>query len=157
LDYLSRAGTGTGGRTEEFGLMLQNLAAVTANYRKAGIQLFVVAYLVRSPGEVAGVRAAPGCRCGCRVAPNRLPAWNRSLSTSTSARSVPANAVGDTSRSISSTAGGPRTGSAWSAARWAGCWHGRWKAAAISGLVATGPAMMKNSQLAATSARSSGR
>ena len=60
MDYLSRAGTGTGGRTEEFGLMLQNLAAVTANYRRAGIQLFVVAYLVRSPGEVAGVPTAPG-------------------------------------------------------------------------------------------------
>jgi hypothetical protein len=60
LDYLSWAGTGTGDRTEEFGLMLQNLAAVTANYRRAGIRLYVLAYFVRSPAEVAGVRKALG-------------------------------------------------------------------------------------------------
>jgi hypothetical protein len=40
--------------------MLQNLAAVVANYRRAGIRLFVLAYFVRSPGEVAGVREALG-------------------------------------------------------------------------------------------------
>jgi hypothetical protein len=40
--------------------MLQNLAAVAANYRRAGIGLFVLAYFVRSPGEVAGVREALG-------------------------------------------------------------------------------------------------
>jgi hypothetical protein len=60
LDYLSWAGTGTGDRTGEFGLMLQNLAAVAANYRRAGIGLFVLAYFVRSPTEVAGVREALG-------------------------------------------------------------------------------------------------
>jgi adenylylsulfate kinase len=60
LDYLSWAGTGTGGRAEEFGLLLQNLAAVAANYRGAGIRLFVLAYFVRSPGEMAGVREALG-------------------------------------------------------------------------------------------------
>jgi Adenylylsulphate kinase len=60
LDYLSWAGTGTGGRAEEFGLMLQNLAAVAANYQRAGIRLFVLAYFVRSPGEVAAVRKALG-------------------------------------------------------------------------------------------------
>lgn len=60
LDYLSWAGTGTGGRAEEFGLMLENLAAVAANYRKAGIRLFVLAYFVRNHGEVAGVRKALG-------------------------------------------------------------------------------------------------
>jgi adenylylsulfate kinase len=60
LDYLSWAGTGTDDRAEEFGLMLQNLAAVAANYRKAGIGLFVLAYFVRSPAEVAGVRTALG-------------------------------------------------------------------------------------------------
>jgi hypothetical protein len=40
LDYLSWAGTGTGtdDRAAEFGLLLQNLAAVAANYRRAGIQ-----------------------------------------------------------------------------------------------------------------------
>jgi hypothetical protein len=36
--------------------MLQNLAAVAANYRRAGIKLFVLAYFVRSPGEVRSVR-----------------------------------------------------------------------------------------------------
>lgn len=60
LDYLSWAGVGTGDRATEFGLMLKNPAAVAANYRRAGIRLFVVAYFVRSPGEVAGVREALG-------------------------------------------------------------------------------------------------
>jgi hypothetical protein len=40
--------------------MLQNLAAVAANYPRAGIWLFVLAYFVRSPGEVAGAREALG-------------------------------------------------------------------------------------------------
>jgi hypothetical protein len=60
LDYLSWAGTGTGDRASEFGLMLHNLAAVAANYRRAGIRLFVLAYFVRSPGEVQQVREAFG-------------------------------------------------------------------------------------------------
>jgi hypothetical protein len=60
LDYLSWAGTGTGDRASEFGLMLQNLAVVAANYRRAGVQLFVLAYFVRSSGEVQGVRKALG-------------------------------------------------------------------------------------------------
>jgi adenylylsulfate kinase len=60
LDFLSWAGTGTDDRAEEFGLMLENLAAVAANYRKVGIRLFVLAYFVRSPAEVAGVRMALG-------------------------------------------------------------------------------------------------
>jgi adenylylsulfate kinase len=60
LDYLSWAGTGADDRAAEFGLMLQNLAAVAANYRRAGIKLFVLAYFVRSPGEVRGVRRALG-------------------------------------------------------------------------------------------------
>jgi hypothetical protein len=60
LDYLSWAGTGTGDRAAEFGLMLQNLAAVAANYRGPGIRLFVLAYFVRSPGEVADVQEALG-------------------------------------------------------------------------------------------------
>ena len=38
--------------------MLQNLAAVAANYRRAGVRLFVLAYFVRSPGEVQGARPA---------------------------------------------------------------------------------------------------
>jgi len=60
LDYLSWAGTRTDDRAAEFGLMLQNLTAVAANYRRAGIRVFVLAYFVRSPGEVQGVREALG-------------------------------------------------------------------------------------------------
>ena len=64
LDFLSWADTGTGDRAGEFGLMLQNLSAVAANYRRAGIGRFVLAYFVRSPGEVAGVRKALGLPLG---------------------------------------------------------------------------------------------
>jgi hypothetical protein len=60
LDYLSWAGTGTGDRAAEFALLLQNLAAVAANYRRARIRLFVLAYFVRTHGEVRGVRDALG-------------------------------------------------------------------------------------------------
>ncbi len=60
LDYLSWAGTGTDDRAAEFGLLLQNLAAVAANYRRAGIRLFVLAYFARSPGEAQDVREALG-------------------------------------------------------------------------------------------------
>jgi adenylylsulfate kinase len=60
LDYLSWAGTGNEDRAAEFGLMLQNLAAVTSNYLRAGIHSFVLAYFVRSPGEVQRVREALG-------------------------------------------------------------------------------------------------
>jgi adenylylsulfate kinase len=60
LDFLSWAGDGTSDRASEFGLMLENLAAVAANYRRAGIRLFVLAYFVRSADEVRGVREALG-------------------------------------------------------------------------------------------------
>jgi hypothetical protein len=60
LDYLSWAGDATSDRASEFGLMLDNLAAVAANYRRAGMRLFVLAYFVRGPGEVQGVREALG-------------------------------------------------------------------------------------------------
>jgi len=60
LDYLSWAGTGAEDRTAEFALLLQNLAAVAANYRRAGIQRFVLAYFVRTRGEVRGLRDALG-------------------------------------------------------------------------------------------------
>jgi hypothetical protein len=39
LDYLGWAGTGSSDRMAEFGLMVQNLDAVAANYRRAGIRL----------------------------------------------------------------------------------------------------------------------
>jgi adenylylsulfate kinase len=51
LDYLSWAGMGTDDRAAEFELMLQNLAAVAANYRRAGIALFVLAYLSAAPAK----------------------------------------------------------------------------------------------------------
>jgi hypothetical protein len=38
--------------------MRQNLAAVTTNYRRGGISLFVLAYFVRSEAEVQTIRAA---------------------------------------------------------------------------------------------------
>jgi hypothetical protein len=60
LDYLSWAGVGAGDRAGEFGLMLQNLAAVAANCRRAGARLFVLAYFVRSPREMRQVRDALG-------------------------------------------------------------------------------------------------
>jgi energy-coupling factor transporter ATP-binding protein EcfA2 len=60
LDYLSWAGTGAEDRAAEFGLMLQNLAAVAANYQRAGIRLFVLAYFARDPAEVQAVRDALG-------------------------------------------------------------------------------------------------
>ena len=60
LDYLSWAGVGAGDRAGEFGLMLQNLAAVAANYRRAGARRFVLAYFVRSSDEVRQVRLALG-------------------------------------------------------------------------------------------------
>ena len=60
LDYLSWAGTGAEDRAAEFGMMLRNLSAVAANYRQAGIRLFVLAYFVRSSGEVRQVREAVG-------------------------------------------------------------------------------------------------
>src|SRR5258708_31507390 len=60
LDYLSWAGTGISDRASEVALMLQNLAAVATNYRREEIRLFVLAYFVRSPGEVRAVRQALG-------------------------------------------------------------------------------------------------
>ncbi len=60
LDYLSWAGTGSDDRAAEFGLMLQNLAAVAANYRRAGVQLFVLSYFVRTPDELQAVRDGLG-------------------------------------------------------------------------------------------------
>jgi hypothetical protein len=60
LDYLSWGGTGTSDRASEFGLLLANLAAVAANYRRAGILFFLLAYFARSPGEVKSVREALG-------------------------------------------------------------------------------------------------
>jgi len=79
LDYLSWAGDATSDRVSEFGLMLENLAAVAANYRRAGIRLFVLAYFVRSPGEVQGVREALGLPLRVARLTVRLPEIERRL------------------------------------------------------------------------------
>ena len=60
LDYLSWAGLGTNGRAAEIELMCQNLAAVTTNYRRAGIKLFVLAYFVRTAEEIHAIKEALG-------------------------------------------------------------------------------------------------
>jgi hypothetical protein len=60
LDYLSWAGPDTGDRTAEIELMGQNLAAVTTNYRRAGIKLFVLAYFVRTAEEIHAIKEALG-------------------------------------------------------------------------------------------------
>lgn len=73
LDYLSWAGTGTSNRASEFGLMLQNLAAVAANYRRAGIRLFVLAYFVRSSAEAQEVGKALGLSLRVARLTVRLP------------------------------------------------------------------------------------
>ena len=79
LDYLSWGGDGSSDRASEFGLMLENLAAVAANYRRAGIRLFVLAYFVRSPGEVRGVREALGLPLRVARLAVRLPEIERRL------------------------------------------------------------------------------
>jgi hypothetical protein len=79
LDYLSWADDGTSDRASEFGLMLENLAAVAANYRRAGIRLFVLAYFVRSVGEVQGVREALGLPLRVARLTVRLPEIERRL------------------------------------------------------------------------------
>jgi hypothetical protein len=73
LDYLSWAGTSTGidNRAEEFGLLLQNLADVVGNYRRAGIGLFVLAYFLRNGTELRALRKAAGL--SLRVARLEVP------------------------------------------------------------------------------------
>jgi Adenylylsulphate kinase len=60
LDFLSWAGPDTGDRTAEIELLGQNLAAVTTNYRRAGVKLFVLAYFVRTAEEIHAIRQALG-------------------------------------------------------------------------------------------------
>jgi len=60
LDYLSWAGPDTGDRTAEIELMCQNQAAVTTNYRRAGIKLFVLAHFVRTAEEIHAIKEALG-------------------------------------------------------------------------------------------------
>ena len=58
LDYLSWAGPDTGDRAAEIDLLRQNLAAVTPNYRRIGVTLFVLAYFVRSAADLQAIAAA---------------------------------------------------------------------------------------------------
>ena len=51
LDYLSWASMGTDDRSAEFGLMLQNLAAVAANYCCRSFRVSVAASSLVSVGE----------------------------------------------------------------------------------------------------------
>ncbi len=60
LDYLSWAGPDAGAHASEFDLLLQNLAAVAANYQRAGVCLFVLAHFVRSTSQVQSIREALG-------------------------------------------------------------------------------------------------
>jgi adenylylsulfate kinase-like enzyme len=60
LDYLSWGYPGASGRHAEFKMMLQNLTAVVANYRRAGVQFFVLAYFVANAAEIDQVQAALG-------------------------------------------------------------------------------------------------
>ena len=58
LDYLSWAGPDTGDRAAEIDLLTQNLAALTPNYRRRGVTLFVLAHFVRSVAEVQAIQDA---------------------------------------------------------------------------------------------------
>jgi hypothetical protein len=71
LDYLGWADPGSPGRAAEVRLMLANLAAVAANYHRAGIRRFVLAWSVRDAGELQAVREAAGLPL--RVAQLELP------------------------------------------------------------------------------------
>jgi len=58
LDFLSWAGPDTGDRAAEIDLLRQNLAAVTPNYQRIGVTLFVLAYFVRSAADLQAIAAA---------------------------------------------------------------------------------------------------
>lgn len=60
VDFLGWGGANFDHGGDYLGLMLRNLAAVSANYREAGVGLFVVAYFIRDHNALRGVRAAVG-------------------------------------------------------------------------------------------------
>lgn len=60
LDYLGWADTGADDRAAALRMVLENLTAVMANYRRAGIRLFVLAYFVRSADELQALRDSLG-------------------------------------------------------------------------------------------------
>jgi adenylylsulfate kinase-like enzyme len=67
LDYLSWAGTGTEDRAAEFALMLQNLTAVAANYRRAGSGSSCSPTLCTARARYSVCRTRWDCRCGWRA------------------------------------------------------------------------------------------
>ncbi|HEY1640826.1 MAG TPA: hypothetical protein VGG35_09080 [Streptosporangiaceae bacterium] len=60
LDFLGWADTGAADRAGEVAMMLANLAAVTANYRRAGVTRFVLAWFARTAEDVQAVAEAIG-------------------------------------------------------------------------------------------------
>ena len=68
--------------------MLQNLSAVAANYRRAGIRRFVLACFVCCPGEVAGVREALGMPLRAVRLEAPLPGIGRRLAATSPAAAV---------------------------------------------------------------------
>jgi len=60
LDYLGWGGANFDDPQAGDGLMLRNLAAVAANYRDAGVSVFVLAWFVRGGDALRGVREAVG-------------------------------------------------------------------------------------------------
>ncbi len=60
LDYLSWACPDVGEHVTEFDLLLQNLAAVAANFQRAGVRVFVLAYFARSASQVQSIQQALG-------------------------------------------------------------------------------------------------
>jgi hypothetical protein len=62
LDFLGWGGDPSRGRASQVALMAENLASVTANYRRAGVGKFVLAYFVRTADELDVIRRALGVR-----------------------------------------------------------------------------------------------
>jgi adenylylsulfate kinase-like enzyme len=60
LDFLSWGGPAGCSVAEGRRLMLANLAAVTRNYRQAGVTLFILAYFARDVAVVQAIREALG-------------------------------------------------------------------------------------------------
>lgn len=60
LDFLVWGGKPGSSELEERQLMVANLAAVTGNYRQAGVTLFVLAYFARNADTVQAIREALG-------------------------------------------------------------------------------------------------
>jgi hypothetical protein len=60
LDFLGWADTGAADRAGRVAVMLANLTAVTANYRRAGVTRYVLAWFARTAEDVQGVAQAIG-------------------------------------------------------------------------------------------------